>query len=349
MPRYLHPGVYIEEIPSGSRPIEGVATSVAAFVGAANRGPVGELVLVGKFEDYAQDFGSIVNEQDDMGLAVMAFYLNRGKAAYICRLALAGHLAASVELPGEQLDTTAVSPIMTISATSSGTWANNYFVLISNADTATRTFDLEVGIQDTLGDFEALVGESFAGLSMDDTSEDYVELQVNGVSSIVEVSVAAGIPGDSAPLDTAVTGISLSTTVVGVANALVAADYSAFYGSTLRKVQDVSIILLPGQQGAADSSSNAAISATQAHCEPTKSRVVIIYPPPTLVLAQAATVTTMALPTSTYTSLYYPWVDMANPLYNEDLVPVINQGKRLKTGWDENYMMKVLSVGRLTV
>ncbi len=30
---YLTPGVYIEEVPSGSKPIEGVGTSVAAFVG----------------------------------------------------------------------------------------------------------------------------------------------------------------------------------------------------------------------------------------------------------------------------------------------------------------------------
>ncbi len=39
MATYLHPGVYIEEIPSGAKPIEGVATSVAAFVGPAHRGP----------------------------------------------------------------------------------------------------------------------------------------------------------------------------------------------------------------------------------------------------------------------------------------------------------------------
>ena len=30
---YVSPGVYVEEIPSGARPIEGVGTSVAAFVG----------------------------------------------------------------------------------------------------------------------------------------------------------------------------------------------------------------------------------------------------------------------------------------------------------------------------
>jgi hypothetical protein len=36
---YLSPGVYVEEVPSGSRPIEGVGTAVAAFVGFAPLNP----------------------------------------------------------------------------------------------------------------------------------------------------------------------------------------------------------------------------------------------------------------------------------------------------------------------
>jgi hypothetical protein len=36
-PKYLSPGVYVEEVPSRSRPIEGVGTSTAAFVGEAPR------------------------------------------------------------------------------------------------------------------------------------------------------------------------------------------------------------------------------------------------------------------------------------------------------------------------
>jgi phage tail sheath protein FI len=44
--RYLSPGVYVEEVPSGSRPIEGVGTSVAAFVGLAPAGPVITLLRV---------------------------------------------------------------------------------------------------------------------------------------------------------------------------------------------------------------------------------------------------------------------------------------------------------------
>ncbi len=35
--KYLDPGKYVEEVPSGARPIEGVGTSVAAFVGASPR------------------------------------------------------------------------------------------------------------------------------------------------------------------------------------------------------------------------------------------------------------------------------------------------------------------------
>ena len=36
---YLSPGVYVEEVPSGSRPLEGVGTAIAAFVGFAEKGP----------------------------------------------------------------------------------------------------------------------------------------------------------------------------------------------------------------------------------------------------------------------------------------------------------------------
>ncbi len=46
MTAYLHPGVYIEEIPSGVKPIEGVPTSIAAFLGYGRRGPIDEPVYI---------------------------------------------------------------------------------------------------------------------------------------------------------------------------------------------------------------------------------------------------------------------------------------------------------------
>ena len=40
MPEYLSPGVFIEEVPARLKAIEGVSTSTAGFVGAAERGTV---------------------------------------------------------------------------------------------------------------------------------------------------------------------------------------------------------------------------------------------------------------------------------------------------------------------
>src|SRR5574340_1118561 len=90
MPSYLHPGVYIEELPSGSRPIEGVGTSTACFIGYVERGPVAEPVLINSFDDYQRIFGGLrentsSNRGDEMGHAVSAFFLNGGTTAYLVR------------------------------------------------------------------------------------------------------------------------------------------------------------------------------------------------------------------------------------------------------------------------
>ena len=39
MPTYLSPGVYIEEVPAGAVPIQGVSTSTLGMVGQTERGP----------------------------------------------------------------------------------------------------------------------------------------------------------------------------------------------------------------------------------------------------------------------------------------------------------------------
>jgi hypothetical protein len=40
MAEYLSPGVYVEEFESGMRPMEGVSTSTAGFIGMAEKGKV---------------------------------------------------------------------------------------------------------------------------------------------------------------------------------------------------------------------------------------------------------------------------------------------------------------------
>lgn len=80
-----YPGVYITEIPSGSRTIVGVATSITAFVGAASRGPADVPVTIFSFADFERTFGGL-SRTSGPGYAVRDFYQNGGGEALIVRL-----------------------------------------------------------------------------------------------------------------------------------------------------------------------------------------------------------------------------------------------------------------------
>ncbi|HEX3864909.1 MAG TPA: phage tail sheath subtilisin-like domain-containing protein [Stellaceae bacterium] len=120
MPEYLSPGVYIEELPSGLKAIEGVSTSTAAFVGPASRGtvpgyvwpgsgtpnlpftPAGGFVMVAdpspvlvtSFSEFQRNFGALLpiappgdpTDYGYLGYSVRAFFDNGGKRAYIARI-----------------------------------------------------------------------------------------------------------------------------------------------------------------------------------------------------------------------------------------------------------------------
>ena len=49
------PGVYIQELPAGSRPIEGVGTAIAAFVGITADGPYDQAIKVANWGQYTAD------------------------------------------------------------------------------------------------------------------------------------------------------------------------------------------------------------------------------------------------------------------------------------------------------
>jgi phage tail sheath protein FI len=85
MPEYLHPGVYIEEIERGPRPIEGVPTSTAAFLGEAERGST-KPRLVTSYKDYLRWFGGVFGADKFLPYAINGFFENGGKRVFICRL-----------------------------------------------------------------------------------------------------------------------------------------------------------------------------------------------------------------------------------------------------------------------
>lgn len=85
MPTYLSPGVYVEEAEAGSRPIEGVGTAVAAFVGVAATGPFNEPTLVTNWAQFTQTFGEFV-EGSYLAHAVYGYFMNGGGSCYIVRV-----------------------------------------------------------------------------------------------------------------------------------------------------------------------------------------------------------------------------------------------------------------------
>jgi phage tail sheath protein FI len=85
MPTYLSPGVYVEEVAGGSRPIEGVGTAVAAFVGLAPTGPLNTPVLIQNWSQYVAQFGEFT-EGYYLAHAVYGYLNNGGSLAYVVRV-----------------------------------------------------------------------------------------------------------------------------------------------------------------------------------------------------------------------------------------------------------------------
>ncbi|MEM7271091.1 MAG: phage tail sheath subtilisin-like domain-containing protein, partial [Pseudomonadota bacterium] len=98
------------------------------------------------------------------------------------------------------------------------------------------------------------------------------------------------------------------------------ADYQAVY-ETLKDYRDVSIMVLPGQSWA-EGGDNSRIQSAVTHAEFMQSRMVIVDPPDSTVLSNRLTtpkdVKDLGVTTSSYTALYYPWMDVANPYYDPD-------------------------------
>lgn len=90
---YQAPGVYVEEVEGGSRPVQGVATAVAAFVGFTEKAPEGNPddpegvrpTLVTNWSQFERSYGSFV-EGAILPHAVYGFFANGGGRAYIVKV-----------------------------------------------------------------------------------------------------------------------------------------------------------------------------------------------------------------------------------------------------------------------
>jgi len=86
MPEYLSPGVYVEEIEIGAKPIEGVSTSTVGFVGMAEKGDLNKPTLITNWGQFVDKFGRYTSESPYLAPAVYGFFANGGGRCYVVRV-----------------------------------------------------------------------------------------------------------------------------------------------------------------------------------------------------------------------------------------------------------------------
>jgi phage tail sheath protein FI len=88
MPEYLTPGVYVEKTNIGPKPIQGVSTSTAGFVGMAERGDEinDKPTLVTSWLGFVSKFGRYTPAQPYLAPAVYGFFANGGARCYVIKV-----------------------------------------------------------------------------------------------------------------------------------------------------------------------------------------------------------------------------------------------------------------------
>ena len=82
MGNYKSPGVYVERVSSGNKPIESAGTSTAAFIGEGHEGPINQAVEVANWSQYTKYFGGF-DKAPHLAQAVYQWFNNGGGLAFV--------------------------------------------------------------------------------------------------------------------------------------------------------------------------------------------------------------------------------------------------------------------------
>ena len=143
MAEYLSPGVYVEEFESGGKPMEGVGTSTAGFIGLAERGPTqGIPQLITNFADFKRNYGGYLSENEFgeyrfLAYAVEHFFINGGSRCFVSRVAPQDAKCAAGYAPSEE------GAIVNFAAKNPGMWGDDIRIVVTPSSKA-KTQILEV-------------------------------------------------------------------------------------------------------------------------------------------------------------------------------------------------------------
>ena len=177
---FTYPGVYVEELPGGARPIAGVATSDAAFVDWFARGPTNVATRVTSWPDFERTFGGL-DASSTSSWHIRQFFLNGGGRAWIVRIGF-GSLTAAAEQP------------LAVTALGSGAQGNEIrFAVLHDNSVGGTTFELLVrryvaGV--------SVDEQRHSGLSINSADPNYADTVVNtgnAPSTMVRVQTTNGV------------------------------------------------------------------------------------------------------------------------------------------------------------
>jgi phage tail sheath protein FI len=316
MPTYLSPGVYVEEVPAATRPISGVGTAIAAFVGFAEQGPINEPTLVTNWTQYTSAFGDIT-EGFAMAKAVYGYFNNGGGRAYIVRLPYGGSDGTSA--PMTQLTTKGDSavPAFNVTAINASTTDLTVQVAPASGDGATPdTFDVTVlqGGQPV---------ETYPGVSTA-KGRNNVLTQINQRSKLVRLE-ALDAPADAVSAGLADATLTLASPknlpAAQLNPAIVIGDVAQRSGfGSLEMFEEITMVLAPDVvtaqvAGLIDFDGVKAIqTAMISHCELMGNRMAILDTPAGLNAQQASDWrVNQAGFDSKFAVAYWPWLQIFDP------------------------------------
>ncbi len=312
MPEYKSPGVYIEEVDRGTKPIEAAGTSMTAFVGitaeasvkqidpaSGERVPVQSVLnkptLVTSWTQFTSIFGDFTPGAY-LPDAVYGYFANGGGSCYVVSL------RALSEEEDEPDHATATVP-----AKGRG---NSFRVVAKTPGPSDLSVTVKAGEEET---FSVTVGgETKAGLTMKKGEANYVGDAAFGAVDIADVGSATAVPaeGTFALEGGGVPALTVDDFVGSVA------DRSGFAG--LEAIDEVRILVAPDAMTGYDGSEAAKErvkmiqSAMVAHCESLKYRFAILDAPPGLNAQQAQEWRQYLNLDTSYAALYYPWIRVAD-------------------------------------
>jgi phage tail sheath protein FI len=232
-----YPGVYIEEFAPAS-PIEGVSTSIAAFIGIAEKGPILEPTLLTSIDAFTDTFGGPLDGPQPyyLPLAVQGFFANGGTIAYVIRVGAA--TAAKAELT--RRDTAA--PMANVLAIADGAAGNGGQVAVTDSSAlATALTAAGAGTsvkahraQETVTHIDATRRElTVADSSGFQAGDNVVLLSPGGADTSPRLAVASVGPGvvklasDAPAAPAAGEWNSVTTDDLGVGDRVIRVDVSA--------------------------------------------------------------------------------------------------------------------------